>query len=64
MPDDAFMAEAKIAFRAAIDVPGDLIQSVRSPSSLPLAADVAEAHPRAAECVEALLRRVRPRLQS
>ena len=57
MPDDAFMAEAKIAFRATIDVPGDSIESVRTPSGgLPLATD-------AAECLEALLRRARPRLQ-
>lgn len=59
MPDD-FMTEDEIAFRAAINVLRDSIESGRMPSGLPLTPDAAEVHARAAERLEALLRRARP----
>ena len=57
MPDD-FMTEDEIAFRAAINVLRDSIESGRMPSGLPLAPDAADLHERAAQHLETLVRRL------
>lgn len=62
MPDD-FMTEDEIAFRAAINVLRDTIESGRMPSGLPLAPDAADLHERAARHLETLLRRLAAGLQ-
>jgi len=56
MPDD-IMTEDEIAFRAAINVLRDSIESGRMPSGQPLAPDAAALHERAARHLEALVRR-------
>jgi hypothetical protein len=50
------MTEDEIAFRAAINVLRDTIESGRMPSGQPLAPDAAELHARAADHLEKLLR--------
>jgi hypothetical protein len=54
---DATMTDDEIAFRAAINVLRDTLESRRMPSGLPLAPDAAELHERAARHLEMLLRR-------
>jgi hypothetical protein len=63
MPDD-IMTDDEIAFRAAINVLRDTIESRRMPSGLPLEPDAAALHERAAQHLEALVRRLaaEPRL--
>lgn len=58
---DATMTDDEIAFRAAINVLRDTLESRRMPSGLPLAPDAAELHERAARHLEMLLRRPQPR---
>ncbi|MDB5395263.1 MAG: hypothetical protein JWM91_2769 [Rhodospirillales bacterium] len=52
------MTDDEIAFRAAINILRDSIESRRMPSGLPLAPDAADLHERAAEHLESLLRRI------
>lgn len=54
------MTEDEIAFRAAINVLRDSLESRRMPSGLPLDAGAAALHERAAQHLEALLRAPRP----
>ena len=56
MPDD-IMTEDEIAFRAAINVLRDSIESGQMPSGQPLTPDAAALHERAARHLEALVRR-------
>ena len=51
------MTDDEIAFRAAINVLRDSIESGRMPSGQPLAPDAAALHERAARHLEALVRR-------
>jgi hypothetical protein len=51
------MTDNEIAFRAAINVLRDTLESRRMPSGVPLAPDAAELHERAARHLEMLLRR-------
>lgn len=51
------MTDDEIAFRAAINILRDSIESGRMPSGLPLAPDTADLHERAARHLEDLLRR-------
>jgi hypothetical protein len=55
------MTEDEIAFRAAINVLRDTIESGRMPSGEPLRPDAAELHQRAAEHLEILLRQEAPK---
>jgi hypothetical protein len=55
--DEEAMTDDEIAFRAAINVLRDTLESCRMPSGLPLAPDAAELHERAAGHLEMLLRR-------
>ena len=55
---DPTMTDAEIAFRAAINVLRDSIESGRMPSGLPLRPDAADLHERAARHLEGLLRQV------
>ncbi len=57
LEQDFIMTETEIAFRAAINVLRDTIESGRMPSGLPLTPDAAALHERAAEHLEILLRR-------
>ncbi|HUB43970.1 MAG TPA: hypothetical protein VMB73_03205 [Acetobacteraceae bacterium] len=57
MPDDDFMTEDEIAFRAAISVLRDSVEGGRMPSGEPLAADAAALQERAARHLEGMLRR-------
>ena len=57
MPDD-IMTDDEIAFRAAINVLRDTIESRRMPSGLPLEPDAAALHERAAQHLEALVRQL------
>jgi hypothetical protein len=50
------MTETEIAFRAAINVLRDSVESQRMPSGLPLQPDAVEVHTRAADLLERLLR--------
>lgn len=54
--EEPIMADDEIAFRAAINVLHDTIESGRMPSGLPLEPDAAALHERAARHLEALLR--------
>ncbi len=54
------MTDDEIAFRAAINVLRDTIESGRMPSGLPLAPDAVDLHERAAQHLEAMLRRTSP----
>jgi hypothetical protein len=54
---DATMPDDEIAFRTAINVLRDTLESHRMPSGLPLAPDAAALHDRAARHLEMLLRR-------
>jgi hypothetical protein len=55
------MTDTEIAFRAAINILPDSIESGRMPSGEPLRPDVAELHERAAEHLESLLRQAAPK---
>jgi hypothetical protein len=57
MPDDS-MTDDEIAFRAAINILRDSIESGRMPSGEPLAPDAAELHEIAARRLETLLRQI------
>jgi hypothetical protein len=57
------MTDDEIAFRAAINVLRDTLESRRMPSGLPLAPDAAELHERAARHLEMLVRRAEGALQ-
>jgi hypothetical protein len=50
------MTETEIAFRVAINVLRDSVESRRMPSGLPLQPDAVEIHARAADQLEHLLR--------
>ena len=50
------MTETQIAYRAAINVLRDSVESQRMPSGLPLHPDAVEIHARAADHLERLLR--------
>lgn len=54
---DIILSDEEIAFRAAINVLRDSIESGRMPSGQPLAPDAVALHERAAEHLEGLLRR-------
>jgi len=53
------MTGDEIAFRAAINILRDNIESGRMPSGIPLPPDAANLHERAAKHLEGLLRHVR-----
>jgi hypothetical protein len=55
---DAPMTDVEIAFRAAINVLRDTIESGRTPSGLPLEPDSAELHKQAASYLQILLDRL------
>lgn len=57
------MTDDEIAFRAAINVLLDTIESRRMPSGQPLAPDAAALHQRAVDHLEVLLRKVREQPQ-
>lgn len=57
--DDVPMTDDEIAFRAAINVLRDTLESGRMPSGLRLAPDAATLHEQAVRHVEALLRKAR-----
>ncbi len=59
-PTGPIMTDDEIAFRAAINILRDSIESGRMPSGLPLAPDAADLHERAAHHLEAMLRRTSP----
>jgi hypothetical protein len=52
------MTEDELALRAAINVLRDTVESGRMPSGQPLAPDAADLHERAAQHLEAMLRRL------
>lgn len=56
LEQDFTMTETEIAFRAAINVLRDTIESARMPSGQPFAPDAAALHARTAEHLENLLR--------
>jgi hypothetical protein len=58
-PTDPIMTDDEIAFRAAINILRDSIESGRMPSGQPLRPDAAGLHERAAQHLEGLLRKVR-----
>ena len=58
-PTDPIMTDDEIAFRAAINILRDCIESGRMPSGQPLRPDAADLHERATQHLEGLLRKVR-----
>ena len=55
------MTEDEIAFRAAINILRDSVETGRMPSGEPLHPDAADLHRRAADHLEILLRQTSPR---
>jgi hypothetical protein len=54
--EELIMTETEIAYRAAINVLRDTIESGRMPSGIELSPDAAQLHTRAVEHLESLLR--------
>jgi hypothetical protein len=58
-PTAPLMTDDEIAFRAAINILRDIIESGRMPSGVPLRPDAADLHERAARHLEGLLHKAR-----